>query len=158
MALTDQAILDYIAANPGAGREDIRRHAARDVSDTTVWRALKRLVGENRLAVTGKGRATRYSLAGAAVVRAYLQTPYNRRKPVEYHKDFVDRYVPNKTFYLSDADRARLRGAGVPVGGPLPAGTYARRILERLLVDLAWASSRMEGNTYSILETERLIR
>ena len=158
MALSDQAILDYIAANPGSGREDIRRHAARDASETTVWRALRRLVDENRLAVTGKGRATRYSLAGAAVVRAHLQTPYNRRKPVGYHQDFVDRYVPNKTFYLGDADRVRLRGAGVPDVGPLPAGTYARRILERLLVDLAWASSRMEGNTYSILETERLIR
>ena len=158
MALSDQAILDYIAANPGSGREDIRRHAAHDASETTVWRALRRLVDENRLAVTGKGRATRYSLAGAAVVRAHLQTPYNRRKPVGYHQHFVDRYVPNKTFYLGDADRVRLRGAGVPDVGSLPAGTYARRILERLLVDLAWASSRMEGNTYSILETERLIR
>ena len=158
MALSDQSILDYIAANPAAGREDIRRHAARDVSETTVWRALKRLVDENRLAVTGKGRATRYSLAGAAVVLAYLQTPYSRRPPVGYKEEFVDQYVPNKTFYLGDADRARLREAGVPAGGPLPAGTYARRILERLLVDLAWASSRMEGNTYSILDTERLIR
>jgi Fic family protein len=40
----------------------------------------------------------------------------------------------------------------------MAAGTYARRILERLLVDLSWASSRLEGNTYNILETERLIR
>src|SRR5690606_27058570 len=83
---------------------------------------------------------------------------YNRRPPVEYKKEFVDRYVPNKTFYLGDTDRARLRDAGAPGGDALPAGTYARRILERLLVDLAWASSRMEGNTYDILETERLIR
>ena len=75
-----------------------------------------------------------------------------------YSKEFFDRYVPGKTFYLAQADRLRLRDAGTRVGEPLPAGTYARRILERLLVDLAWASSRMEGNTYSILETERLIR
>jgi len=40
----------------------------------------------------------------------------------------------------------------------MAAGTYARRILERLLVDLSWASSRMEGNTYDILQTERLVR
>jgi uncharacterized membrane protein len=44
MTLSDQAILDYIAANPGARRADIRRHAAPDVSDTTVWRTLRRLV------------------------------------------------------------------------------------------------------------------
>jgi len=33
-----------------------------------------------------------------------------------------------------------------------------KRILERLLIDLSWASSHMEGNTYNLFETERLIR
>lgn len=158
MALSDQAILDYIAAHPGARREDIRRHAAPEASETTVWRALKRLVDEAKLEVSGKGRATGYTLAGPAVVRAHLQTPYNRRKPVSYNREFLDRYVPDKTFYLAAPDRQRLHEAGKPTGAPLPAGTYARRILERLLVDLSWASSRMEGNTYNLLETERLIR
>ena len=158
MPLSDQAILDYIAAHPGARREDIRRTVAPDVSKPTIWRALKRLVDENKLQVSGKGRATSYSLAGALVVRAHLQTPYNRRKPTSYNMKFVDRYIPGKTFYLGDADRQQLQVAGQPNIPPLPAGTYARRILEQLLVDLSWASSRMEGNTYSILETERLIR
>ena len=158
MPLSDQAILDYIAAHPGARREDIRRHVARDVSPPTIWRALKRLVEAKKLEVSGKGRATVYTLAGAAVVRAHLQTPHNLRKPVAYSKDFIDRYVPNKTFYLSEEDRRQLRAAGQPHPLPPVAGTYARRILEKLLVDLSWASSRMEGNTYSILETERLIR
>jgi Fic family protein len=157
MPLSDQAILDYIAAHPGARREDIRRHAAPDASDTTVWRALKRLVAAAKLEVSGRGPATAYTLAGAAVVRAYLQTPYNRRKPARYSKEFLDRYIPGRTFYLPESERLKLREAGRPAVA-LPAGTYARRILERLLVDLSWASSRMEGNTYSILETERLIR
>lgn len=158
MALQDQAILDYIAEHPGTGREAIRRGAAPDTSDTTVWRALKRLVDEGRLEIAGRGRATRYNIAGSAVVRAHLQTPYNRRPPVTYRKEFLDSYIPGKTSYLAEADRVRLREAGRPAGGPLPAGTYARRILEQLLVDLSWASSRMEGNTYDILQTERLIR
>ncbi len=157
MSLTDQAILDYIADHPGAGREDIRRDVAPDVSLSTIWRALKRLADEGRLEVSGNARATGYRLAGAGVVRAYLQTPYNRRKPASYNKAFLDRYIPGKTFYLAAADRQRLHEAGRPEP-PLPAGTYARRILERLLVDLSWASSRMEGNTYDILQTERLIR
>ena len=158
MILSDQDILDYVAAHPGARREDIRRHTAPDASSPTVWRALKRLVEENKLEVSGRGRATGYSLAGAAVVRAHLAKPYNRRKPASYNKDFIDRYVPGKSSYLSTDDRQRLRDAGTPTMPPLPAGTYAQRVLERLLVDLSWASSRMEGNTYSILETERLIR
>lgn len=158
MPLSDQAILEFIAAHPDARREDIRRHAAPDASDSTVWRALRKLLDEGRLEVSGKGPATAYRLAGATVVRAHLQTPYNRRKPVGFNREFLDRYIPNKTFYLSEVDRRRMREAGTPALAPLPAGTYARRILERLLVDLSWASSRLEGNTYDILETERLIR
>ena len=158
MPLTDQGILDYLAAHPGAGREKVRRDVAPDVSPVTVWRALRRLVDEGRLEVTGKARATGYSLAGAAVVRAHLQTPFNRRRLAVYRKDFIDRYLPNRSFYLGEADRERLHEAGRPVPPPLRAGTYARRILESLLVDLSWASSRMEGNTYDILETRRLIR
>ncbi len=158
MPLTDQAVLDYIAAHPGAGREDVRRNVAPEVSSPTVWRALKRLVDDGRLEVFGKGRATGYSLAGSAVVRAHLQTPYNRRRPAVYRKEFVDRYVPNKSFYLGRDDRQRLHEVGRPVPPARPAGAFARRILERLLVDLSWASSRMEGNTYDILQTERLIR
>lgn len=157
MAQVDQVILDYIAAHPGARRDQIRRHVSPKASDTTIWRALKRLIGEGKLEVSGKGPATGYNLAGSAVIRAHLATPYNRRKPVSYNKEFLDRYLPNKTFYLSAPQREVLRTAGLPAGA-LPAGTYARRILERLLVDLSFASSRMEGNTYNILETERLIR
>src|SRR3979409_2696378 len=37
-------------------------------------------------------------------------------------------------------------------------GSYAREILSRLLIDLSWNSSRLEGNTYSLLETERLLQ
>ncbi|MFK8028964.1 MAG: Fic family protein [Gammaproteobacteria bacterium] len=157
MPLTED-ILAYIADHPGARREDIRRNAARDVSETTVWRALKRLLEEKKLEVTGKSRATGYSLAGVPVVRAHMAVPYNRRKPASYNKEFLDNYLPGNTYYLDETERSTLREAGTPVSGPLPAGTYARQILEKLLVDLSWASSRMEGNTYSILDTERLIR
>ena len=158
MPVSGQSILDFIATHPGAGREQIRKGAAPNVSETTIWRALRRLVDEGKLELSGRGRASAYTIAGSAVVRAHLQTPYNQRAPKNYNKEFLDRYIPNTTFYLSEAERDALRAAGTPSGGPLPAGTYARRILERLLVDLAWASSRMEGNTYDILETEELVR
>jgi Fic family protein len=156
MPLPDD-ILKYLADHPKAGRDEIRRKVAPTVSPPTIWRALRKLTEKNKIEVSGKGRRTAYSLAGATVVRAYLQTPYNRRPPTSYNKGFIDSYNPNQTFYLNEADRRKLQTAGKP-NSVLPAGTYARRILERLLVDLSWASSRMEGNTYSILETERLIR
>ena len=75
-----------------------------------------------------------------------------------YDRDFLERYRPNETFYLSEEERSRLASIGRPPIAPMPAGTYARRTLDRLLVDLAWNSSRLEGNTYSLLDTGRLIR
>ena len=157
MAIAEQALLDYIGAHSGVSREDIRKQIAPTASQATVWRALKRLADEGELEVSGKGRATRYSLAGAMAVRLHLRTPYNRRRPVGYNREFIDRYIPNKTPYLSETDRQRLHEAGRLAPAP-PLGTYSRHILERLLIDLSWASSRLEGNTYDILETERLIR
>jgi Fic/DOC family len=158
MTSLEQDILTYIAANPESGRDAIQRGAAPDAGDTTIWRALTRLVETGKLEVSGRGRATKYIIAGSGVVRAHLQTPYNKRPPVQYNPKFLDAYVPGKTFYLPANDRELLRQAGSPTGSPLVAGTYARRILEKLLIDLAWASSRMEGNTYDILQTERLIK
>jgi hypothetical protein len=46
---------------------------------------------------------------------------------------------------------------GKPNFADQAAGTYAKQILNRLLIDLSWNSSRLEGNTYSLLDTTRLI-
>jgi hypothetical protein len=71
----------------------------------------------------------------------------------------VEQYQPNVTFYLPERLRAQLLQMGRPpvAGGAVAAGTFAKDILSRLLIDLSWASSRLEGNTYSQLDTERLI-
>jgi Fic family protein len=58
---------------------------------------------------------------------------------------------------LSDATQPNLLALGPAGASTEPAGTYARHIAHRLLIDLAWNSSRLEGNTYSLLETERLL-
>jgi hypothetical protein len=84
--------------------------------------------------------------------------PIQARSPVGYDRAFLERYEPNRSHYLSASERSHLSALGrgeVQLAG---AGTYARQILERLLIDLSWNSSRLEGNTYSLLDTERLIR
>ena len=146
MAFSEHDILDFVAENPSAGRNAIHKGVARNASETTVWRALKRLVDEGRLEVSGRGRATGYQIAGSAVVRAHLSVPYNRRPPIEYQAGFLDAYIPGKTWYLSQAERDRMLEAGRPHGGVMPAGTYARGILEQLLVDfMLGVFARMEG-------------
>nr|WP_314629241.1 Fic family protein [uncultured Noviherbaspirillum sp.] len=97
------------------------------------------------------------SQAGADVERQVRQ-PLQERTPVGYRRAFLDSYRPNETFYLSRRIRTELLAHGQAVGADEPAGTYARQIAHRLLIDLSWNSSRLEGNTYSLLETERLIQ
>ena len=53
--------------------------------------------------------------------------------------------------------RDQLRVLGRFPADQTPAWTFARDILNRLLIDLSLASSRLEGNTYSRLDTQRLI-
>lgn len=78
------------------------------------------------------------------------------RTPVGYNRNFLDLYRPNTTRYLPDSISQKLFELG-KTDGERPAGTYAREIFNRLLIDLSWNSSRLEGNTYSLLETERLL-
>lgn len=91
-------------------------------------------------------------------LRQAVRQPLSQRVPVGYRREFLDAYVPNESFYLPGAVREHLHGMGrSSTGTARPAGTYARQILNRLLVDLSWASSRLEGNTYSRLDTQNLI-
>ena len=102
------------------------------------------------------GPIPRLSAVGAEIQSLVCQ-PLMNRQPVGYNRSFLDSYRPNQTFYLSEAEREQLREDGRSKVVEELAGTYARRVLEKLLIDLTWNSSRLEGNTYSILETRRLI-
>lgn len=91
--------------------------------------------------------------------RDIVRQPQALRQPVGYRREFLDKYVPGQTWYLPENLRAHLRRAGQSDHmAALPPGTYARQVLDRLLIDLSWNSSRLEGNTYSLLETDHLIQ
>ena len=93
----------------------------------------------------------------AKAIREAVRAPIQNRHPVGYQRAFLENYRPNVSWYLSEETRQRLLEMGRPPDGERPAGTYARTIYSRLLIDLSWNSSRLEGNTYSLLETERLL-
>ena len=92
-----------------------------------------------------------------AEVRALVRRPMVARTPVGYREAFLRDYVPGTTWYLTESMRAALHEHGRTPDSERPAGTFAREIFERLLIDLAWASSRLEGNTYSRLDTKNLL-
>lgn len=87
----------------------------------------------------------------------YVDQPVAMRKPVGYQVEFLESYRPNETWYLSASLRRQLHLMGRTSQVHEPAGTYSRAILNRLLIDLSWASSHLEGNTYSRLDTVELI-
>lgn len=91
-------------------------------------------------------------------VWAYVSQPLVARAPVGYQREWIDGYVPGRTFYLPEPVRRQLHAMGRTSEAQAPAGTYSRAVLDRLLIDLSWASSHLEGNTYSRLDTRELIR
>ncbi|WP_455233332.1 Fic family protein [Geopseudomonas aromaticivorans] len=92
-----------------------------------------------------------------AAIRDQVRLPLMHRRPVGYQREFLEAYQPGETFYLSESLRRQLHEMGRTSADERPAGTHARDILGRLLVDLSWASSKLEGNTYSRLDTQNLI-
>jgi Fic/DOC family len=95
--------------------------------------------------------------ASGIEIQAYVRQALELRKPAGYDQGFLNSYRPNKTFYLSQEQRIQLLAIARSSSHEQPAGTYANKVLARLLIDLSWNSSRLEGNTYSLLDTQRLI-
>lgn len=159
----------------GMSAREIAHALSERTSDRTLQNHLNRLMKDGRVLRLSSGRWSRYRFQattdegrseGAAIplseqaaeIQHLVQRPLAAREPVGYRRQFLEGYRPNQTFYLTAAQRSQLaRATRRPTDAVQPAGTYARTILNRLLIDLAWNSSRLEGNTYSLLDTRRLI-
>jgi len=161
--------------------EEIEADLSAPIARRTLIRRLADLVAAGDLVKTGTSRAARYVLSSQSAEHGPAQSnrqttffaplsksaediyravtrPITARSPVGYNRAFLDDYRANETAYLTPAEKRRLREISVTSDAAgQPAGTHAHRILARLLIDLAWNSSRLEGNTYSLLDTERLI-
>ncbi|MDE2911873.1 MAG: Fic family protein [Paracoccaceae bacterium] len=182
-----QAIEAVVGQRPeGMDAPEIAAALDASLPRRTLQYRLKALVDDKRLMREGSGRWARYRLPEAVTVsvgaaslgmpsagmrltttiplseagkeiRNYVRQPEAAREPVGYDRNFLDCYRPNASFYLSERERMELLEFGMTEVVEQPAGTYAGRVLNRLLIDLSWNSSRLEGNTYSLLDTMRLI-
>lgn len=180
-----EQIATEIARHPdGIGIDDLHTLLANIVSRRTLQRRLGELADRKRITQTGKGRGLRYhspaiiklqdraharatgtmtaevyipvSLTGQEILD-YVRQPIQGRMPVGYDRELLEAYRPNETPYLAQDIRDHLHNIGRSPDGEQPAGTYARDMLGRLLIDLSWASSKLEGNTYTRLDTQNLI-
>lgn len=170
-------ITDIVALFPdGCSFQEIYQQLSKTIPEKTLRRRLTLLVKQEKLSVSNTKKNKRYKLfsqtdtenivteptiiilsAEGKNVRNAVSAPIQLRSPVTYQRDFLDQYHPNKTFYLSESSRLHLKKIGSIPHIDHQAGTYAKKILQRLLIDLSWNSSRLEGNTYSLLETQDLI-
>ena len=177
----DDKILECIhARRDGASSGDILTELGGDVSRHTLRDRLNALIRTGQLRRVGVRRWARYSPAGADTtistrskhresaspasrsrteeqVKTYIEKPVSERRAVGYSFGFLDDYQTGKTCYLNESELRHLHDIGTQEHPEAPAGAFIKSIYRKLLIDLAWNSSRLEGNTYSLRETERLI-
>ncbi|MGI4848442.1 MAG: Fic family protein [Janthinobacterium lividum] len=152
-------------------------HLETGISLATLKRHLNVLVDSRRLVRSGRARATRYHLPclpskhvvaeereeygvpqwsqASQKLRKLLQRPLLSRRPVGYERAFVDSYEPNKSCLLPRKLAEDLaQEARMPWQNPI--GSFASKVLQPLLIDLSWSSSHLEGNRYSLPDTEEM--
>ncbi len=159
-------ILQYLHYNQPSTRDEIARGIAFEGSDATLKRAIASLVGNGDIIVTGKARATRYSLSP----QAHLLMPLNldtyfakdvdeRQVQTYFNFQLIRDQLPAVELFTED-ERKHLNELQQMFRKHVDEMTVNeyKKEMERLGIDLSWKSSQIEGNTYSLLETERLLR
>ena len=162
----------------GLSRSQISEKLKISLKYKTLQRRLTTLVDDDRIARTGERKATRYHPIVARIEKnkghlkdkivnifslesqktlKFLEIPNHAREYVSYKRDFLDSYVPNQSRYVPEKIQKALFMEGKRFDEQLAAGTYAQQICQRLLIDLSYNSSRLEGNTYSHLDTQKLV-
>lgn len=179
------AVLAFLQAHPGSWVSPAElQSAVGAVPDRTLRNWLRNLVKESAIESRGERKGRRYrlrpdSMVGPSAVKTSaegrptaahsifsppsealiqrIEAPIYARPPATYREEWLESYVPNESAYLAEGTRQELAALGerAPIYGR--AGTYIQRIYNRLLIDFSYNSSRLEGNTYSLADTERLV-
>ncbi len=159
-------ILQYLHYHPLSSRGDITAGTAFKGSDATLKRMIAAGIKAGDIVAEGKARATRYRLSP----QAQLLMPLNldtyfafevdeRQVQSSYNFELINGLLA-ETRLFSDKDQVHLDALQEEFRqhiSELTDNEY-RKEMERLGIDLSWKSSQIEGNTYTLLETERLLR
>lgn len=163
---TSREILQFLHYNPLSSRDEIAKGIAFESSDATLKRLIAALVKDGSVVVEGKARATRYKLSD----QAHLLMPLNldtyfaqdvddRKVQTSYNFELIRNQLPNVTLFTEE-EKAHLDQLQLEFRAHVDEMTQSEynKEMERLGIDLSWKSSQIEGNTYSLLETERLLK
>lgn len=158
-------IIFFLTEHPLSSSSEIFESSGVSISYVTVRRELSKLVGDNIIIVTGKGKASRYSLSPIYKIlqdiniEEYFEDEIDDRNIIKsYNFDLIETLNNSPSIFTSSEletlnelqDRFRRNISTLSINA-------RKREMDRLGVDLSWKSSQIEGNTYSLLETERLL-
>ena len=144
---TEIEILQFLHYNPLSKRADILPSLSKQISDRTLMRMLSEATAKGRVEVVGRGPATRYKLTPQAHVT------------MELNLELINEILPKVDLFTQE-ELQQLGNAQELFRQHLSEMSELeyRKEMERLGIDLSWKSSQIEGNTYSLLETERLLK
>ncbi len=163
---TSRNILEFLHYHPNVSRQEIAGGISFSESDATLKRLIAKEVEDGNILVEGKARATRYSLSPQAhltmplnIDTYFLKEADERLVQTSFNFELITTQIPRVIIFSEDELR-RLNTSQALFQKHLAeiSESQYRKEMERLGIDLSWKSSQIEGNTYSLLETERLLR
>jgi prophage maintenance system killer protein len=162
----NQKILEFIKSNPLCSSKEIHNALGSEVGYSTVKRILNLLITDNIILPEGNGKARKYTVSpgfelfSPIDMNLYFEKEIDERKIKEYYNPELISNILSKVNLFSDEEiikLERLQNKFKKNISEISDSEYAKE-LERLAIDLSWKSSQIEGNTYSLLETERLLK
>ena len=162
----DIEILQFLHYHPLANRAEIMVGLTKAPSDSTMKRLLSAAVKKGNIETVGRGPATKYKLTPQAHVTmpldlaTYFDKDIDEREVQEsFNFDLIRDVLPKVEIFTKE-ELEVLNAAQMEFKKNTEGMTELeyRKEMERLGVDLSWKSSQIEGNTYSLLETERLLK
>lgn len=163
---TDIEILQILHFHPMASRQEVAELLSNRPSDSTLKRIIAECVKRGDVEVVGRGPATKYMLSAQAQVTMPLDIDTYFLKDVDertvqegFNFSLINDTLPKVELFTPDEiSRLDIAQATFRKNVSDMTDLEYRKEMERLGVDLSWKSSQIEGNTYSLLETERLLR
>lgn len=164
-----QKIIDFAKKEENFQKKDVFFAVRKefDVDRMTIVRDLSFLTQENILVRTGKGRAVKYRLSKQlnllrpVEVEKYFAKSLNDRKVMPFFNEDVFSALNDDIFTdkeINHLEKVNERYVQTRKRLEKDSPVILRKEWERLIVELSWKSSQIEGNTYTLLETEALIK
>ncbi|MEQ8415727.1 MAG: Fic family protein [Imperialibacter sp.] len=160
-----QEIIEIIGTKGQVSISEIKKLLSSEPSIPTVNRDMAKLVEANYLKKLGAGRAITYVIAPDyqlfAPVRAsnyFDLDPDRRGAKTSFNHQLIQSLAGIPLF--NDNELAGLQKLKEEYQSNIASlsPTLYQKELERLTIELSWKSSQIEGNTYTLLETERLFK